>query len=62
MFYPPPYEREICHYQSANIDQIQQVNEQFSWEKSFRNLSSNEMVSLFNKTIKNMLQTTFPMK
>ena len=20
--YPPPYEREICHYQSANIDQI----------------------------------------
>ena len=27
----------------------------FSWEKSFRNLNINEMVSLFNRTIKNIL-------
>ena len=27
---------------------------QFSWEKSFRNLNINEMVSLFNKTMKNI--------
>ena len=30
VFYPPPYEREICHYQRANVDQIQQAIEQFS--------------------------------
>ena len=55
VFYPPPYEREIWHYQRADVDQIQHAIEQFSWEKLFRNLYVNEMVSLFNKTIKNIL-------
>ena len=53
-------EREIWHYQLANVDQIQQAIEQFSWEKSMRNLSINEMVSLFNKTIKNILSNYIP--
>ena len=43
--YPPPYEGEIWHYQRANVDQIQRAIEQFSWEKSFRNLNINETVS-----------------
>ena len=60
VFYPPPYEREIWHYQRADVDQIQQAIEQFSWEKSFRNLDVNEMVSLFNKTIKNILSNYIP--
>ena len=60
MFYPPPYEHEIQHYQRANVDQIQQAIEQFSWEKLFRNLNVNEMVSLFNKTIKNILSNYIP--
>ena len=60
VFYPPPYEREIWHYQRADVDQIQQAIEQFSWEKSFRNLNVNEMVSIFNKTIKNILSNYIP--
>ena len=60
VFYPPRYEREIWHYQRADFDQIQQVIEQFSWEKSFRNLNVNEMVTLFNKTIKNILSNYIP--
>ena len=60
MFYPPPYEREIWHHQRADVDQIQQAIEQFSWEKSFRNLNVNEMVSIFNKTIKNILSNYIP--
>ena len=48
MYYPPPSER-------ASVDQIQRATEQFSWEKSFRNLNFNEMFSLFNRTIKNIL-------
>ena len=55
MFYPPRYEREIWHYQRANVDQIQQAIEQFPWEKLFRNKNINEMVSLFNKAINNIL-------
>ena len=55
VLYSPPYEREIWHYQRANIHQIQRAIEQFSWEKSFINININE-VSLFNKTIiKNIL-------
>ena len=32
VWYPPPYEREIWHYQDANIDQIKRAIEQFPWE------------------------------
>ena len=31
VWYPPPYEREILHYQHANIDQIKRAIEQFPW-------------------------------
>ena len=60
VWYPPPYEREIWHYQYANIDQIKRAVEQYPWRKSFRNLRINEMVYLFNKTIKNILSNYFP--
>ena len=60
VFYPPPYGREIWHYQLANVDLIQRAIEQFSWEKSFRNLNINEMVFLFNKTIKNIFSNFIP--
>ena len=60
VWYPPPYGREIWHYQHANIDQIKRAIEQFPWEKSFRNLRINEMVHLFNKTIKNILSNYIP--
>ena len=51
MCYPLPYERDIWHYQRANVDQIKRAIEQFSREKLFRDLNINEMVSLFNRTI-----------
>ena len=49
--YPPPYEREIWHYQNSNIDQIRKAIEQFPWDRSFKYLEVNEMVFLFNRTI-----------
>ena len=58
--YPPPYERETWHYQHVNVDEIPQVLEQFSWEKSFRDLNINEMVSLFKGTFKNILSNYIP--
>ena len=60
MCYPLPYERDIWHYQRANVDQIQRAIEQFSWKKLFRNLNINEMVSLFNRTIKNIPSNYIP--
>ena len=53
--YPPPCEREIWHYQKANTDQIRKAIEQFSSDRSFKNLDVNEMVFSFNRTIKNIL-------
>ena len=42
--YPPPYEREIWHYQKANTDQIKKAI-LFSWDRSFKNLDRNDGVS-----------------
>ena len=58
--YPPPYEREIWHYQKANIDQIRKAIEQFPWDRSFKYLEVNEMVFLFNRTIKKILSSYLP--
>ena len=35
--YPPPYEREIWHYQKANIDLIKRTINYFDWEKPIFN-------------------------
>ena len=43
------------------IKSKEQLNrEKFPWGKSFRNLRINEMVYLFNKTIKNILSNYIP--
>ena len=60
VFYPTPYELEIWLYQRTNVDLIQRAIEQFSWEKFFRNLNINEMVFVFNKTIKNVFSNFIP--
>ena len=36
------------------------ILEQFSWDRSFKNLDVNEMVFLFNRTIKNILSNYIP--
>ena len=58
--YPPPYEREIWHYQKANTDQIRKPIEQLLWNRSFKYLEANEMAFLFNRTIKNILSNYIP--
>ena len=60
VYYPPKYEREIWHYQQANTDHIRKALEQYPWEREFQNLNTNEMVLLFNKTVKNVLSNYIP--
>ena len=58
--YPPPYEREVWHFQKADINLIRRAMNDFNWERAFFNLNINEMVSVFNKTIKNIMANFIP--
>ena len=58
--FPPPYEREVRHFKNANVDHIGKAINGFQWEKSFQNMNVNDMVHLFNRTIKNILHNFIP--
>ena len=61
-FYPPPYEREIWHYNKANTDLIRRSVNEFSCENRVSNTDANQKVYLFNETIKNILFNFIPHK
>ena len=56
--YPPPYEREVWHYQRANVDQIRQAISEFPWDNRFANISVNEQVQLFTQTLQNIISNS----
>ena len=58
--YPPPYEREVWHYQKANVDQITQAISEFPWDNRFANISVNEQVQLSTQTIQNIISNYIP--
>ena len=53
--YPSPYEREVWHFQKADINLIRKTMSEFNWERAFFNLDINEMVSICNNAIKNIM-------
>ena len=57
---PSPYEREIWHYQKVNIDLIKRAINSFDWEKAFSNIDIDNMASIFNQTIINILCNFIP--
>ena len=50
----------IYLFKNANTDQIRKAIEQSPWDRSFKHLEVNEMVFLFNRTIKNILSNHIP--
>ena len=60
IYYPPPYEGEIWHYEKANADLIRRSIDQFSWDIRFPHIDVNQKVHLFNQTIKNILCNFIP--
>ena len=58
--YPPPYKREIWHYEKTNADLIRRSIDQFPWDNRFSNIDVNQTVHLFNQTIKNILCNFIP--
>ena len=51
IYYAPPLEGEIRHYQKANIENIRKAIDQFSWAMRFTNINVKEKLNLFSKTI-----------
>ena len=60
IFYPPPYERVVWHYQDANNDLIQRSISQFNWERAFSNKGVNKQISIFSETILNIMTSFIP--
>ena len=60
IYYPPPYERKVWHYQKANSENIRKAISEFPWERRFANSDVDENVYLFNKTIKNIVSNYIP--
>ena len=58
--YPPPYLREVWHYQPANTDLIRRAIKEFNWERAFSNTNIDEKVSIFNTTILNIVSNFIP--
>ena len=50
--YLPPYEHEVWHFKKTNTDHIKRAINGFPWERSFTKLHMNDIVYLFNQTIK----------
>ena len=55
IYYPPPYERKIWHYEKANADLVRRSIDQLPWDIRFAYIDVNQKVHLFNQTIKNIL-------
>ena len=51
IFYAPPYNRLVWHYQQVITNHIKWAIELFGWEKAPSNLHIDKQVSAFNETI-----------
>ena len=50
-FHPPPYTREVWHYQYANVDLIRRSINQFDWDRTLANKRVDGKVFVFNKIV-----------
>ena len=60
VYYPPPYEKEVWHYQNADTNTIKKAITDFSSERAFENLSVDDRVLI--KLSKTYSQTIFLMR
>ena len=60
IFYPPPYERTVWSYERANTEFIRRAIDQFDWLRALSNVSFDEKVYFFTKTLLNIIQNFIP--
>ena len=58
IYYLPPYEREV--WQEADAILIRQAIHRFSWKRALPNVNVDEQVTVFNRTILNILKNFIP--
>ena len=57
---PPPYEREIWHYNRAQVELIKRSIMNFDWNRALANHSINDQVEIFNNTLLNIFRNFIP--
>ena len=60
LFYPPPYERQVWHYNRGDIVGLKQSIKNIDWSREFLNLNVNQQVELFNNYLMNIFQNYIP--
>ena len=60
IFYPPPYERQIWHYNRSNIQGIKLSIENINWERVFHDLNVDKQVELFQNYLMNIFENYIP--
>ena len=60
IFYPPPYERTVWHYQQADTELIKRSLESLHSKNVFSNCNPNEQVSVLTKTLLNNMSNFTP--
>ena len=60
ILFPPPYFRDVWHYQDANTDLIRRAIDMFDWDRAFVNTNVNEKVFILNKTVLDILSNFIP--
>ena len=60
IYYLPSYERKVWDYQEVDAICISWVIHEFSWKRTLSNLNVDEQVSVFNRTILNILKNFIP--
>ena len=50
VYYPPPYKREVWHYQEADAILIRWAIHGFNWKRALSNLNVDEQATVFNRT------------
>ena len=59
---PLKYIREVSDYKKANIQNVKKAISNFDYNKAFENLSVDEKVELFDKTLLNIFKNYIPNK
>ena len=60
IYYPPPYELEVWHYQEADSILIRRAIHEFNWKRALSNSNVDEQVTVFNRTILNIMKNFIP--
>ena len=60
VYYRPPYECEVWHYQETDAILIRQAIHGFNWKRALSNLNVDEQVTVFNETILNIMKNFIP--